>query len=148
MPTTTGVVFQSGATRSGTKGVAVLAGRVLFALIFVLSGLTHFSQQTIALAASQGVPLASFAVPFSGIIAMLGGLCILLGYHTEFGAWLIVLFLVPVTFMMHKFWGISDAAAAQDQMAHFMKNLSLLGGALLISQFGAGPLSLDSRNPL
>jgi putative oxidoreductase len=48
--------------------------------------------------------------------------------------------------MMHKFWGIGDRLAAQDQMAHFMKNLSLVGGALFISQFGAGPLSLDNRN--
>ena len=74
-------------------------------------------------------------------------------WHTRFAlaplvppVWLIVLFLLPVTFMMHKFWGIGDRLAAQDQMAHFMKNLSLVGGALFISQFGAGPLSLDNRN--
>ncbi len=70
---------------------------------------------------------------------------VLLGYRARIGAWLIVLFLVPVTFAMHKFWGIADPATAQDQMAHFMKNLSMLGGALLITQFGAGPGSLDDR---
>ena len=59
--------------------------------------------------------------------------------------WLLVLFLVPVTFMMHKFWGISDPMTAQVQMTMFMKNVSMLGGALVISQLGAGPLSLDSR---
>lgn len=148
MPVTSTSVFEGARAKTGTKGLIVLAGRVLFALIFVLSALTQFSQQAIAVAASQGVPLASVAVPLSGIVVMVGGLCILLGYHAKFGAWLIVLFLVPVTLMMHKFWGISDAAVAQDQMAHFMKNVSLLGGALLISQFGAGPLSLDRRNPL
>jgi putative oxidoreductase len=148
MPSTSTPVFQPADIRVRPNGVAVLAGRVLFALIFILSAFTHFSQQTIAVAVSQGVPLASVVVPFSGIMAMVGGLCILLGYHTQFGAWLIVLFLIPVTFMMHKFWGISDPTVAQDQMAHFMKNVSLLGGALLISQFGTGPLSLDSRNPL
>src|SRR5580692_9122695 len=110
------------------KGAVVLTGRVLFALIFALSGLSHFSPQTVAMASSQGVPLASLAVPVSGIIALLGGLSILLGYRARLGAWLIVLFLLPVTFMMHKFWGISDPLAAQDQMAHFKKNLSLLGG--------------------
>jgi putative oxidoreductase len=46
---------------------------------------------------------------------------------------------------MHKFWGISDPLAAQTQMIMFMKNVSMLGGALLISKFGAGPLSFDSR---
>jgi putative oxidoreductase len=46
---------------------------------------------------------------------------------------------------MHKFWGVSDPMAAQIQMIMFMKNVSMLGGALLISQFGAGPFSLDAR---
>jgi putative oxidoreductase len=27
----------------------------------------------------------------------------------------------------------------------FMKNLSIMGGALLIAYFGAGPMSLDAR---
>jgi putative oxidoreductase len=110
-----------------------------------MSGLGHFSKQTIGFAASQGVPLASIAVPFSGILALAGGLSILLGYHAKIGAWLIALFLLPVSLMMHKFWSISDPMQAQIQMIMFMKNVSMLGGALLISQFGAGPLSLDAR---
>jgi len=56
-----------------------------------------------------------------------------------------VLFLIPVTFMMHKFWTVSDPMMAQIQMVMFMKNVSMLGGALLISYFGAGPFSLDAR---
>lgn len=56
-----------------------------------------------------------------------------------------MLFLVPVTLMMNKFWTVSDAMMAQIQMILFMKNVSMLGGALLISHFGAGPLSLDAR---
>ena len=132
--------------RSFPKGAVVLVGRFLFAAIFLMSGLGHFSKQMIAFAASQGVPLASIAVPFSGLLAVTGGLSIFLGYRAKIGAWLIVLFLVPVTLMMHKFWGISDPMQAQIQMIMFMKNLSMLGGALLISQFGAGPLSLDARS--
>jgi putative oxidoreductase len=85
------------------------------------------------------------AVPLSGLIALAGGLSILLGYRAKIGAWLIVLFLVPVTLMLHKFWGISDPTIAQMQMVMFMKNVSMLGGALLISQFGASRFSLDAR---
>ncbi|HEY0723164.1 MAG TPA: DoxX family protein, partial [Pyrinomonadaceae bacterium] len=96
-------------------------------------------------AASQGVPLASVTVPLSGILALAGGLSILLGYRARLGAWLIALFLVPVTLMMHKFWAIADPMMQQIQMVLFMKNIAILGGALLISQFGAGPLSLDAR---
>ena len=123
----------------------VPVGRVLFAAIFLTAALGHFSPQTIAYAASQGVPAASVAVPLSGIIALLGGLSIALGYRTRLGAWLIVLFLVPVTLMMHAFWGLSDPMAAQMQQIMFMKNVSMLGGALLLAYHGAGPVSLDSR---
>ena len=127
------------------KGAVVVLGRFLFTLIFLASGLRHFSMQTIAFAASQGVPLASIAVPFSGILAVVGGLSVLLGYRAKLGAWLIVLFLVPITLMMHRFWGISDPMQAQTQIIMFMKNVSMLGGALVISQLGAGPLSFDAR---
>src|SRR5258707_6427674 len=95
--------------------------------------------------AAQGVPLASMVVPFSGVLAFAGGLSILLGYRGKLGAWLIVLFLVPVTVMMRNFWAVHDPMMGQVHMAMFMKNVAMLGGALLISQFGAGPFSLDAR---
>ena len=127
------------------QGAAVVLGRFFFALIFLMAGANHFNKQTIGYAASQGVPLTSIAVPLSGVLAIVGGLSILLGYRAKFGAWLIVLFLIPVTLMMHKFWTVSDPMMAQMQMVMFMKNVSTLGGALLISHFGAGPFSLDAR---
>lgn len=123
----------------------VLAGRILYAFIFIMAAPNHFSQQTIAYADAAHVPLASLAVPASGIIALLGGLSIALGYKAKWGAWLLVLFLVPVTLMMHNFWAVPDKMMAQMQMAMFIKNISLLGTALIISYFGSGPLSLDSR---
>jgi putative oxidoreductase len=127
------------------KGAVVLLGRFLFVLIFLMAGPNHFSRQTIAYAASHGVPLAFIAVPLSGIIALAGGLSILLGYRAKIGAWLIVLFLTPVTLMMHNFWAMHDPTMAQMNMIMFMKNVAILGGALIISQFGSGPLSLDAQ---
>ncbi len=123
----------------------VLLGRILFAAIFIIAAPGHFTQGTIAYAANHGVPLAGFAVPLSGGIALLGGVSVLLGYRARFGAWLLVLFLLPVTFTMHNFWAVTDGAAAAMQKVMFLKNLSMLGGALLIAHFGAGPLSLDDR---
>lgn len=123
----------------------VLLGRLLFVLIFLMAGVTHFLKPTIGFAASQGVPLASIVVPLSGILSALGAVSILLGYKAKIGGWLIAIFLIGVT-PMHKFWGISDPMVQQMQMVMFMKNLAMLGGALLISQFGSGPWSLDSRN--
>ncbi len=122
----------------------VLLGRILFALIFVVASVGHFSKSTIDYAAGQGVPLASIGVPLSGVIAILGGLSVAVGYKAKLGAWLLVLFLVPVTIALHNFWAVQDPAMAQMQQAHFLKNISMLGGALLISYFGAGPFSVDA----
>jgi putative oxidoreductase len=126
-------------------GPVVLLGRFLFVLIFLMSGPRHFMGQTIAYAASQGVPMASIAVPFSGVLALAGGLSILLGYRARIGAWLIVLFLAAVTPMLHRFWGVTDPMMYQMQFIMFMKNVSMIGGALVITQLGSGPWSLDAR---
>jgi putative oxidoreductase len=120
----------------------VLAGRILFALIFVMGGAGLFTKEGIGHAESAGVPLASIAVPLAGILAIVGALSIALGYKATWGAWLIVLFLIPVTFIMHAFWKAADPQTAQMQQVNFFKNISMLGAALFITQMGSGPASL------
>ena len=90
------------------------------------------------------MPWATVLVPLAGIVALVGGVSILLGYRARFGALLLLVFLVPVTLVMHKFWGIADPQVAMMQKAHFMKNTSLIGACLLIMYYGSGPYSLDS----
>ena len=128
-----------------TTRALTLTARVLYSLIFIFAAAGHFSSQTIGYAAAQGVPLASLAVPLSGILSLLGGLSVLLGYKARWGALALIVFLVPVTIMMHNFWAVSDPMMKQMHIVMFMKNLGLLGGALFIYAFGAGPLSLDNR---
>jgi putative oxidoreductase len=123
--------------------LVVPLGRVLFALIFILSAPLHFSAIGASFARQHGVPLASIAVPIGGVFALVGGICLAFGYRARIGAWLIVLFLVPVTFFMHAFWAESDPIMFQMQEVHFMKNLALIGAALLITYFGSGPVSFD-----
>src|SRR5205814_8949302 len=108
---------------SSVKPLVVAAGRLFYVAIFLMSGLTHFTAGPIAYAAAAGVPFPSLAVPASGVLALAGALSILLGYRARIGAWLLVLFLVPVTLMMHNFWAFKDPMVAQMQMAMFMKNL-------------------------
>jgi putative oxidoreductase len=122
----------------------VLAGRILYAAVFVLASLVHFSHQEVSYAAQHGVPIAGLLVPLSGVIALAGGLSVGVGYRARIGAWLLVLFLVPVTIMLHNFWAEKDPMMAQLQQIMFMKNLSMLGSALLVAYFGAGPLSVDA----
>ena len=125
--------------------ITTLIGRILFSLIFITAAAGHFKSETIAYAAASGVPLASLAVPASGILALLGGLSIALGYKTRWGAIALVAFLVPVTFMMHNFWAVTDPMMHQLQMVMFMKNVALVGGALTFAVNGAGAYSLDAR---
>ncbi len=123
----------------------VPVGRFLYSLIFLMTAMGHFSAGYIGYAAQAGVPAPGLLVPLSGVIAILGGVSITLGYKAKIGAWLIVLFLVPVSLMMHNFWAVTDPMMHGMQLAMFMKNVSMLGAALLIAHFGAGPLSLDAR---
>lgn len=122
-----------------------LVGRILFALIFVLAAARHFTQEGIQHAASLGVPLANLAVPLSGVMALVGGLSVAFGYKTKWGAWVLIAFLVPVTLGMHAFWKLHDPEMIHMQQAMFAKNLSMLGAALLLTQFGAGAVSFDQK---
>jgi putative oxidoreductase len=125
-----------------------LVGRLCFSAIFIFGAPGHFTAGYVGYAAQAGVPAASLLVPVAGVLALLGGLSVALGYKAKLGALLLVVFLVPVTVTMHGFWAVADPMMRQLQQAMFMKNLSMLGGALLVTYFGAGPLSLDSRQVL
>src|ERR1700676_1790149 len=121
-----------------------LAGRLLFSVIFIIAGFGHFTKAEIRCAAQQGVPFASLLVPASGVMAVAGGLSILVGYYARVGAVLVAVFLVPVTLALHRFWAETDPMMAQLQLAMFLKNVSMLGGALIVSHFGPGPVSIDA----
>lgn len=123
----------------------LLLGRLCFALIFIMSGYMHFLPSVIQYAADDGVSYANILVPLSGIIACLGGLSVLLGYKARLGAWLLILFLVPVTYQMHDFWTFTNPEEIAMQRANFLKNLSLIGASLIVAYFGSGPLSIDRQ---
>src|ERR1700730_11552563 len=124
----------------------VLIGRVLFSLIFITAAPRHFTHEGIQHAADLGMPLATLLVPVSGLMAIAGGLSVAAGYKTRWGAWLLVAFLLPVTLTMHAYWKVHDPVQIHVQQAMFAKNMSMLGAALLVAQFGAGPASVDARN--
>jgi len=112
-----------------------------------MSGLGHIfnGKEMVGMTQQMGVPLASLAVPLTGVMILLGGLSIILGYKIKIGVLLIIIFLVPVSFIMHPFWEIADPMQAQINMIMFMKNISMTGAALMFYYFGSGPLSLDKE---
>jgi len=122
-----------------------LIGRILFSLLFIMAALMgHFGalEDTAGYAAAMGVPAPKVAVIVTGIMILLGGLSVLLGYQVKIGTALLVIFLLATNFMIHKFWAMPDAMQMQIQMSMFMKNLSLAGAALYFFHAGTGSMSL------
>lgn len=115
-------------------GIVLLIGRVVFSFFFIYSGFNHLTKLSMMsqYAGSQGVPAPTVAVAVTGLILLGGGLSVLLGVRPKIGAALLVVFLVPTAFMMHKFWGLTDPMMAANQAAQFWKNIALAGGALMI----------------
>ena len=114
--------------------ILLIIGRVLFALIFINSGLAHLTklEAMTGYAQFKKVPAPKLAVIVTGLMIMIGGLYIALGVYADLGALLLAIFCLVSAFMMHNFWTIEDAQAKQGEMINFMKNLSLAGAALII----------------
>lgn len=119
----------------------ILIGRIVFVLIFVMSGLTiHLLKwrDGVAYARQYGVPAA--LVPLSGLMAVGGGVLLALGLWPDLGALLIAAFAFPVAFWMHGFWKVQDPMMRMNDQAHFMKDTALGGAALaffgFFQQFG------------
>lgn len=117
-----------------------LVGRVLLGLIFVLSSISKLSgfESTEQYMAAHGIPLTGLFLIGAIAVELLGGLSIILGLWARAGAALLFLFLIPATLVFHTSFG------EQTQMIMFLKNLSIMGGLLLLATYGSGPYSLQS----
>ncbi|HEY5478828.1 MAG TPA: DoxX family protein [Gaiellaceae bacterium] len=112
-----------------------LAGRILFAIMFFNSGLVgHIlgRKGTAAYARQSGVPLAESSVVASGAMIIVGSVLVALGAWGDLGALLIAAFLVVITPVMHAFWRENEPMTRQLQQINFLKNVSLLGAALIL----------------
>jgi len=125
---------------------APLLGRILLALIFLVSGLGKIFdwQGTAGYMASKGMPLIPFFLLGAILLELAGGLAVLLGFKARIGAVLLIVFLIPATLIFHNFWTLTGMER-QIQMVMFLKNLAIMGGLLLVVGLGPGPLSLDEK---
>jgi putative oxidoreductase len=125
---------------------AALAGRILLAVIFIISGfgkLTAFAG-TAGYMASKGLPMVPVLLVLTILVELGGGILLAVGFKARWAALALFLFLIPTTLVFHKFWGI-DAAQAQMQQTQFLKNLAIMGGMLYVFAFGPGAYSADRR---
>lgn len=114
--------------------VVLVIGRILFALLFINSGIAHLTklEAMTGYAKYKKVPAAKISVIVSGLMILVGGLYIALGIYADLGGLLIAIFLIPTAVIMHAFWKESDATAKQNESIGFFKDLALAGAALII----------------
>lgn len=121
-----------------------IAGRILFTLIFFMSGVTHFTDiDGYVSLMHESIPFRTFWVLISGVVELLGAVMILSNRGARLGGWLIAIFLLPVTFTVHGLEMVTTESAEMQaiQMSFFLKGLTMTGGALLISQLGVRRLA-------
>jgi putative oxidoreductase len=109
-------------------------GRILLAAIFLVSGLGKIADPS-----GTRAMMASFGIPFTGpllvaaiVLEVAGALSLITGFKVRWGALLLILFLVPTTLIFHTDF------SNREQLAHFLKNLAIIGGLLQVAAFGRG----------
>jgi len=128
-------------------GAISVTGRLLFTLIFFLSGVTHFTgAESYVRLIHESIPFRLFWVWISGVVELAGAVMILFNWRPRLGGWLIVLFLIPVTITVH---GVEMVTAGTDtersiQLSFFLKGLAMTGCALLITQGITDKLGTDN----
>jgi putative oxidoreductase len=128
------------------QNLAALAGRLLLVLIFLFSGFGKLTNPsgTLGYIASAGLPFPQLLLWGSVVIELGAALALLLGWKARWAAALILLWMIPVTAVFHNPWA-GDPSQAQMQMIHLMKNLSIMGGLLLVIVLGPGGWSVERR---
>lgn len=118
-----------------------LIARSLLGLIFVMSGFNKIVgfEDTQQYMASHGMPLTATLLVGAIVVEILGGLSVILGLWARVGAIALMVFLIPATLIFHTDF------ADQTQLIMFLKNLSIMGGLLLLTAFGSGEYSIRSR---
>ena len=134
------------AMSANVADAAALIGRILLAVIFINSGWSKIGgfDQTAAMMASKGLPMAQVLLVVTIAIEFGAGILLIIGYQARWAALAFALWLVPVTLVFHKFWDI-PADQVQNQSINFYKNVAILGGMLMVFAFGPGRYSVDRR---
>ncbi len=115
-----------------TSQIAFLFGRLLVGGVYLGAGINNLMtlQATAGYAASKGVPDPTFLVAAASILLLIGGVSLLTGFQPRVGVAAVLLFLVPVTLVMHNFWVLQGVQATLEQHS-FMGNVGLAGAALM-----------------
>jgi len=125
---------------SNTANATALIGRILLAVLFLMSGVGKIGAPagTQAYIAAAGLPAPFLAYLVAVVVEVGGSLLLIAGYQTRIAAAIMALFTLAAAFGFH------NNFADQNQMIHFMKNIAIIGGLLQVAAFGAGAFSFDA----
>lgn len=121
----------------------LLAGRVLFGWIFILSGWRKLMDIPAFVASMPRRDLPNWLGYIAPPVEFIGGILLVAGFATRYTALVMFVFLLFATFSSHRYWNFPEAQRA-NQYSHFWKNISMIGGSVLLFITGAGKLSLDA----
>ncbi|PNK60671.1 DoxX family protein [Psychrobacter sp. FDAARGOS_221] len=114
-------------------------GRFLLTAIFIYSGLGKISSYAATQGYMEAMNIPGFILPLVIILEVFGGLAVLVGFKARAIAFLLAGFSILSAIIFHPF---SDP----EQQNHFLKNIAMAGGFLMIVAHGPGPLSFDARH--
>jgi putative oxidoreductase len=128
------------------QGFPLLAARILLALMFVLSGISKLTglEGTAGYIASVGLPAAQLLALGAGVLEVVAGVLLIVGWQARWAALALAAFTVLASVLFHNFWAMPREQQFMQQLM-FMKNLAVTGGLLFVFAYGAGTLSLDAR---
>ena len=126
----------------GFKKYIPLIGRAFLAAIFLKAAVANtlgFSD-IVEMMTNRGLPLPQLLLMGNIFCTLVGGLSFLFGFKARIGAILLIIFLVPTTFVFH------NAFTAPEEINAFLKNFGLVGAMLFIYYYGTGPVSVDAAS--
>src|SRR5580704_14066362 len=129
---------------TSSNSLITLAGRILISVMFLISGVFKVAaySQIVGYATAMHLPAPGVAIALAAVVELACGLAVLAGFKTRLVAWVLFLYLIPVTFFFHNFWAM-QGAEQQQNMIEFLKNVSIMGGLVILATNGAGPYSVD-----
>ncbi len=109
-------------------------GRIIFGGYFIFGAVNHFTKLEMmsGYAKSKGAPSPRLSVAFSGLLLLIGGASVLFNIFSTIGFLSLILFLVPVTLIMHAPWKVEDPQAKTSETINFIKNFALVGAVLIL----------------
>jgi putative oxidoreductase len=130
---------------SSATNAAALVGRILLAVIFVISGfgkITGYEATAQYMAAK--LPLVVLLLPLTILVELGGGLALAAGFKARWVALALAIFTLLAGILFHDYWN-ADAAHRMGQQINFLKNIAITGGMLMVFAFGPGAWSVDKR---